>query len=365
MVPETGADVATAVRAGARGVVFEDRLGEALVPTAGAVRAGQLAVPRRFHRHAVKPRLSYRERQVLGLMAIGVGTPGSRLPWASRRVRSRATSQRRWRSSVCEREGRLRPSLLTPTRASDPASSTCQSCKGRGPRRGCRHGPTFTAQPWRRQTGESRAGGGREPGRAAWHENRRRPARLRLLGCNTGEIDHGSGGRGDRGPCRTTGRAGDSSSQDADFPAPSPWSYLRRRNHSPQQAHRRRQTPHGRCRRDRRRGRPRSITHPDDRCRTVRAGCCPADEATPRRLGGSAASAGADPQSSGSWSHERRDRSQAVGLREHRQEPSLGAVHKAGGSLTVRGRHHAQRADGMGFRPRTRRKPRTPQRKIC
>ena len=110
---------------------------------------------------------------------------------------------------------------------------------------------------------------------------------------------------------------------------------------------------------------PRSITHPDDRCRTVRAGCCPADEATPRRLGGSAASAGADPQSSGSWSHERRDRSQAVGLREHRQEPSLGAVHKAGGSLTVRGRHHAQRADGMGFRPRTRRKPRTPQRKIC
>ena len=55
IVPETGADVAMAVRAGARGVVFEDRLGEALVPTVGAVRAGQLAVPRRFHRHAVKP----------------------------------------------------------------------------------------------------------------------------------------------------------------------------------------------------------------------------------------------------------------------------------------------------------------------
>ncbi|MGA8926600.1 MAG: LuxR C-terminal-related transcriptional regulator [Solirubrobacterales bacterium] len=76
IVPETGADVATAVRAGARGVVFEDRLGEALVPTVGAVRAGQLAVPRQFHRHAVKPRLSYRERQVLGLMAIGVGNAG-------------------------------------------------------------------------------------------------------------------------------------------------------------------------------------------------------------------------------------------------------------------------------------------------
>ena len=76
IVPETGADVAMAVRAGARGVVFEDRLGEALVPTVGAVRAGQLAVPRRFHRHAVKPRLSYRERQVLGLMAIGVGNAG-------------------------------------------------------------------------------------------------------------------------------------------------------------------------------------------------------------------------------------------------------------------------------------------------
>ena len=58
--------------AGVRGVVLEDELEAALEPTIGAVAAGQVCVPREGARALTPPVLSVREKQVVGLAAMGL-----------------------------------------------------------------------------------------------------------------------------------------------------------------------------------------------------------------------------------------------------------------------------------------------------
>src|SRR5947207_10521551 len=65
------ASLRRALRAGAAGIVFDGELEVALVPTANAVAVGQLAVPGAL-RNQIAPRaLSYREKQILGLVVLG------------------------------------------------------------------------------------------------------------------------------------------------------------------------------------------------------------------------------------------------------------------------------------------------------
>jgi DNA-binding NarL/FixJ family response regulator len=60
------------LRAGASGIVLDGTVDVALVPTANAVVAGQIAVPCAL-RSQIAPRpLSYREKQVLGLVVLGL-----------------------------------------------------------------------------------------------------------------------------------------------------------------------------------------------------------------------------------------------------------------------------------------------------
>ena len=60
------------LRAGASGIVLDGTVDVALVPTVNAVLAGQLAVPCAL-RSQIAPRpLSYREKQVLGLVVLGL-----------------------------------------------------------------------------------------------------------------------------------------------------------------------------------------------------------------------------------------------------------------------------------------------------
>ena len=58
--------------AGVRGVVLEDELDTALEPTVAAVAAGQVCVPRDEALSLAPPVLSLREKQVVGLAAIGL-----------------------------------------------------------------------------------------------------------------------------------------------------------------------------------------------------------------------------------------------------------------------------------------------------
>ena len=60
------------VAVGVRGVVLEDELDVALDPTVAAVAAGQVCVPGDDARSLAPPVLSLREKQVVGLVAIGL-----------------------------------------------------------------------------------------------------------------------------------------------------------------------------------------------------------------------------------------------------------------------------------------------------
>ena len=60
------------VSAGVRGVVLEDDLDAALDPTVAAVAAGQICVPGDDGKALALPVLSLREKQVVGLAAIGL-----------------------------------------------------------------------------------------------------------------------------------------------------------------------------------------------------------------------------------------------------------------------------------------------------
>jgi DNA-binding NarL/FixJ family response regulator len=60
------------LRAGVAGLLVDDALDEALVATAHAVHAGQLAVPLSLRKHVAPRALSFREKQVLGLVVLGL-----------------------------------------------------------------------------------------------------------------------------------------------------------------------------------------------------------------------------------------------------------------------------------------------------
>lgn len=60
-----------ALRSGADGIVFDDELRRALAPTAQALLAGQLAMPRALRRHVAPRALSHREKQILLLVVQG------------------------------------------------------------------------------------------------------------------------------------------------------------------------------------------------------------------------------------------------------------------------------------------------------
>lgn len=60
-----------ALLAGAAGIVLDEGIDRALVPTARAVLAGQLAVPSALTRQIAPRPLSYREKQILGLVVLG------------------------------------------------------------------------------------------------------------------------------------------------------------------------------------------------------------------------------------------------------------------------------------------------------
>jgi DNA-binding NarL/FixJ family response regulator len=64
--------VRKALEAGAYGVVLDSEIEAALAPTIRAVSAGQVVVPHRFHRQAIRPPLSHREKETLTLVARGL-----------------------------------------------------------------------------------------------------------------------------------------------------------------------------------------------------------------------------------------------------------------------------------------------------
>lgn len=66
------ADVREALAAGADGIVLEDTVEATLEPTLDAVLAGQLVLPPTGRAHLAPPALSAREKQVLGLVVLGL-----------------------------------------------------------------------------------------------------------------------------------------------------------------------------------------------------------------------------------------------------------------------------------------------------
>jgi DNA-binding NarL/FixJ family response regulator len=60
-----------ALRAGAAGIVLDSELERVLAPTARAVAAGQLAVPSSLRSQIAPRALSFREKQILGLVVMG------------------------------------------------------------------------------------------------------------------------------------------------------------------------------------------------------------------------------------------------------------------------------------------------------
>jgi DNA-binding NarL/FixJ family response regulator len=83
-----------ALEAGAHGFVFEVDLAETLAPTVRAVLAGQLVVPPMTRASVVRPPLSHREKQTLGLLVLGLTNAeiGRRLYLAESTVKCHLTS---------------------------------------------------------------------------------------------------------------------------------------------------------------------------------------------------------------------------------------------------------------------------------
>jgi two-component system, NarL family, response regulator len=80
--------------AGADGFVFDSRLEATLVPTIRGVWAGQVVVPPVMRSSVVRPALTYREKQVLGLLVLGLtnGEIARRLYLAESTVKCHMTS---------------------------------------------------------------------------------------------------------------------------------------------------------------------------------------------------------------------------------------------------------------------------------
>jgi DNA-binding NarL/FixJ family response regulator len=67
----TGTELRMALRAGAAGIVLDDQLQRTLGPTALAIASGQLAGPMSLARRLAPRALSFREREILGLVVRG------------------------------------------------------------------------------------------------------------------------------------------------------------------------------------------------------------------------------------------------------------------------------------------------------
>jgi DNA-binding NarL/FixJ family response regulator len=89
-----GRSARRAVDGGVDGLVFADQLEAALEPTVAAVLAGQTAVPRELRACTRKPALSFREKQILGMVVMGFtnGEISSRLFLAESTVKSHLSS---------------------------------------------------------------------------------------------------------------------------------------------------------------------------------------------------------------------------------------------------------------------------------
>jgi DNA-binding NarL/FixJ family response regulator len=83
-----------ALEAGAKGFVFDSDVDTTLAPTVRAVRAGQLVVPPMAKASAVRPPLSYREKETLSLLMLGLTNAeiGRRLYLAESTVKCHLTS---------------------------------------------------------------------------------------------------------------------------------------------------------------------------------------------------------------------------------------------------------------------------------
>jgi len=90
----SGRLIRRAMQQGLDGLVLIDQLETALVPTVDAVLAGQTVVPRQLRRSVDRPPLSYREKQILGLVVMGLSNQeiGSRLFLADSTVKSHLSS---------------------------------------------------------------------------------------------------------------------------------------------------------------------------------------------------------------------------------------------------------------------------------
>jgi DNA-binding NarL/FixJ family response regulator len=80
--------------AGVDGLIFADGIELVLLPTISAVMAGQTVVPSQLRSAVIKPSLSFREKQILGLVAVGLTNRqiGSRLFLAESTVKSHLSS---------------------------------------------------------------------------------------------------------------------------------------------------------------------------------------------------------------------------------------------------------------------------------
>ncbi len=89
-----GRSARRAVDGGADGVVFVEQLGVALAPTVAAVLAGQTSVPAELRTSVRRPSLSFREKQILGMVVIGLTNSqiGGRLFLAESTVKSHLSS---------------------------------------------------------------------------------------------------------------------------------------------------------------------------------------------------------------------------------------------------------------------------------
>jgi DNA-binding NarL/FixJ family response regulator len=83
-----------AVDGGADGVVFVEQIAVALAPTVAAVLAGQTSVPAQMRTTVRRPSLSFREKQILGMVVMGLTNSqiGARLFLAESTVKSHLSS---------------------------------------------------------------------------------------------------------------------------------------------------------------------------------------------------------------------------------------------------------------------------------
>lgn len=86
--------VRLALEAGATAVILEQDLSAALGPALASVAAGQLCLPALYRENGAKPTLTTREKQILGLVVLGLsnGEIGSKLYLAESTVKSHLSS---------------------------------------------------------------------------------------------------------------------------------------------------------------------------------------------------------------------------------------------------------------------------------